>query len=289
MPIFARDFKNLNITSMKKLLVMMSCVLLTGCGISLGDDDKLDITSKFNGTWNIYEQISRNSDGVITYHAIPWGGLVASVKEHNMPVDWSGYESVQVEFAEPTKVETQILVSDRLSTWGKAGITKLTCYFDGQNVTSVDEVILQAADSGTVYVKSVRLSPVTTAWDSQTIWTGSCKFGNWENGFVVKPEQFSSAYEGDKLELVYTTDRSEPTVTYWQYKSIYNGTEDTLEGNESEQNNWGAVMVGKMSTACRFVLTAKDVKNLKEKGLFITGFYMNVTQVNLLRKGMSKN
>lgn len=272
---------------MKKLLVIVSCALLAGCGLFESDEDKLDITSRFNGTWNIYEQMSRNSDGVITYHAIPWGGLVASVREHNMPVDWSAYESVQVEFAEPTKVQTQFKIADRVSTWGKAGITKLTCYFDGQDVSSIDEVVLQAADSGTLYVKNVRLSPLTTVWDSETIWTGNCKFGNWQNGFTVKAEQFSSAYEGDKLELVYTTDRSEPTVTYWQYKTIYNATEETLEGNESEQNNWGAVMVGKMSTACRIVLTAKDVKNLKEKGLFVNGFYMNVTQVNLLRKGAS--
>ena len=30
------------------------------------------------------------------------------------------------------------------------------------------------------------------------------------------------------------------------------------------------------------MLTANDVENLQEKGLFVNGYYLNVTQVNLL-------
>ena len=81
-----------------------------------------------------------------TYDALPWGGLVADVKYRNMPVDWSNYESITFEFAEPTKVPTQIMVSDKLKTVGKAGISSLTCYFDGQDLKSVNEVALQASN-----------------------------------------------------------------------------------------------------------------------------------------------
>lgn len=272
---------------MKKLTTIMLVALLTACGIHLGDEDDTDLTSKFNGTWNIYESIERSVDGTITYYALPWGGLVGSVKEHNMPADWSGYEAVVVEYAEPTKVATQILISDNLKTLGKAGITSLTCNLDGQDVRAVDEVALQAADTTTLTVKRIYLIPNTAEWDSTPVWTGKCAFGNWEKGFVVKPEYFTSAYPGDKLEFIFTTDSSNPNP-YWQFKTIYNdGTDTTLEGNANELNDWGCATVGSKSTLYRITLTEKDVKNLKEKGMFVNGYYTTVTKCNLLRKGYS--
>ena len=137
--IFARNLKLIGL--MKTICVLAACALFASCSLNLHPDDENNLTSKFNGTWNIHEGIERNINGVITYNALPWGGLVASVKERNMPVDWSGYESITFEFEEPTKVPTQIMVSDKLKTVGKAGITSLTCYFDGQDLTSVASVV----------------------------------------------------------------------------------------------------------------------------------------------------
>ena len=37
----------------------------------------------------------------------------------------------------------------------------------------------------------------------------------------------------------------------------------------------------------RIHLTAKDVKELRKIGLFVNGFYNIVTQVNLLKRGVS--
>lgn len=267
-----------------KLISVMALALLTGCGINLGDEDDTDLTSKFNGTWNIYESIERHGDGSITYYALPWGGLVGSVKDRNMPADWSGYESLVVEYAEPTKVTTQLMISDNLKTLGKPGITSLTCNLDGQNVKAVDEVALQAADTTTLTVRRIYLVPNTAVWDSMPIWTGRCAFGNWENGFVVKPEYFTSAYPGDKLEFIFTTDPSNPNP-YWQIKTIYNdGTDTTVEGNASELNDWGCATVGAKSTVYRITLTENDVKMLKKTGMFVNGYYTTVTKCNLLRK-----
>jgi len=267
---------------MKKLILFSTLALLTACG-SGNSPEEQDLLSKFNSTWNIHEKFERNDDGSVTYHALPWGGLVGSFKEQNHPVDWSGHEGITIEFAEPTKVATQIMVSDKLKTWGKAGITSLTCNFDGQNVKSIDEVVLQAADTTTLIVKSVKLSPNDAVWEAITIWDGECYMGDWADGFVVKPEKFEEAHEGDKLELIFTTDKSNPKE-YWLFKTIYSGTENTLEGNENELNEWGCSSVGKESTAYRIVLTASDVRYLREKGLFVNGYYNIVTQCNLLHK-----
>ena len=271
---------------MKKLFGLMTSVLFVACGGGNPntETDDFTLTSKFNSTWNIHESMKKNSDGTITYNAIPWGGLVGVMKERNLPVDWSAYEAITVEFAEPTKVETQLLVADKYKAWGKAGITSLTCNFDGQDVTSIDNVILQASDSTTITVKSVRLSPATGVWETIPLRTLNCEFGDWENGFILQPESFAKALPGDKLEFIYTTDISDPDVDNWLIKTVYVDTDSTLEGNNNELNKWKCAPVGKKSTLYRIALTDNDIANVKEKGLFVNGRYVNVTQCNLLRK-----
>ena len=68
--------------------------------------------------------------------------------------------------------------------------------------------MLQTAHPTTLTVKRVMLSPATTSWDSTPIWEGECVFGNWQNGFTIDPEKFSTAMEGDKLEFIFTTDNN---------------------------------------------------------------------------------
>lgn len=271
------------------LLVMITFIWPSSCTLTLPwmhEDDEFDITSKFKATWNVHEKFETNSDGSITYQSARFGGLIGLVKEHNLPVDWTKYESITFEFEDTTKVETQLLIGSTMRSWARRGIKKLTCYFDGLDMRQVDQIVFQTADPTTLTIKSVKLSPATTSWDSTPIWEGDCKFGNWEGGFVIKPEQFSAALEGDKLEFVFTTDTSDPKRGYWLIKSVYNSTNQTLEGNASEQNQWGCTMVAQNATSYRVRLTAKDVKTIKKKGLFVNGFFVNVTQVNLLRKGI---
>ncbi len=271
---------------MKKLLTIMASMVLVACG-SNSDGDSLDLTSRFNGTWNIHEKFEKGDNGEIIYHAIPWGGLVGSMRERNLPVDWTPYESVSVEFAEPTKVGTQLLIKDRLRVFGKPGITKMTCYFDGQDVTQIDEVAIQSSDSSILKVKRVYLTPGSSVWDSTPIWEGHCVFGNWEEGFIIPGDKFLDAVAGDKLEFIYEVDRSDPKVEYWQFKTIYNGTDSTLEGNADQLNAWGCCPVGE-SGVLRIRLSENDVKELRKIGMFVNGYYNIVTKVNLLKKGVSQ-
>ena len=269
---------------MKKiLLISLATVTLTACRQEV-QEDKYDITSKFNVTYNIYENFETNDDGSITYYASAWGGLVGVMKEHNLPVDWTPYESITFQFAEPTKVETQVQISEEVKTWGREGISSLTCFFDGLDVRNVSEVLFQATDSTTITIKNVRLTPIASNWDSRTIWEDECHFGNWENGIYLPPEHFTNLSEGDKLEFIFTTDRTDFGRTYWQFKTIYATTEMTLEGNYNELNKWGCATVGRDATHYRIALTANDIAKLKELGLFVNGYYNIVTKVNLVRK-----
>ena len=270
---------------MNKLLTTITSLLLVACGSNTEGDD-FDLTSRFNGTWNIHEKFEHGNDGEIIYHAIPWGGLVGSMRERNLPVDWTPFASVSVEFAEPTRVGTQLLIKDKLRVFGKPGITTLTCYFDGQDVTQIDEVAIQSSDTSTLKVKRVYLTPGTSVWESTPIWEGHCVFGNWEKGFVIPSESFLNAQPGDKLEFLYEIDRSDPKVEYWQFKPIYNGTEKTLEGNADQQNEWGCTPVGE-SGVFRVRLTANDVREIRKVGMFVNGYFCIVSKVNLLKKGVT--
>ena len=58
----------------------------------------------------------------------------------------------------------------------------------------------------------------------------------------------------------------------------------TLEGNYNELNKWGSAAVGRDATSYRIALTANDIAKLKELGLYVNGYYVIVTKVNLLRK-----
>ena len=265
-------------------LSFIALASVASCGDST-PDDKYDVRNRFNSTWNILEKCEVDDDGIIHYTAQPYGGLVGSFLQNNLPMDLSDYESITFEFANPVPQPFQVGVANRFKTGGKPGATSLTCSFDGQNVTSVDMIVLQTCDTCTVDVKSIRLTPKdATVWEPEQIWKGECNFGNWENGFVVPAEMFASAYEGDKIEFEFTADHSSPDITYWLFKTIYSATENTLQGNDSELNKWGCASVDGKATIYRILLTADDVANLKEKGLFVNGYYVNVTAVNLLHK-----
>lgn len=267
----------------------MSALLLTVFGCSSGNDsDENPLMARFNSTRNIHETVEHNSDGTITYKSVQWGGLIGTVKEHNLPVDWSKYEAITIVFAKPTQVETQLLVSNKYKSFGKEGITELTCNFDGQDVSFIDDVTLQTADSSVIVIKDIVLTPVSGTWKTIPLKTLECEFGDWTDGFFLGPDLFKQAdlRKGDKIEFIYTTDTSNPDINNWLIKTIYGGgsTDSTLEGNAVALNKWGCAPVGRRSTKYRIPLTPKDIVKLNKTGVFVNGRYLKVTQVNVLRQ-----
>lgn len=270
---------------MRILWVIVVCATLMACA-SNSDDDGLNITSRFNGTWNIHEAYEKNNDGSITYHAISWGGLVASMREHNLPVDWSSYESITVEYVEPTPTTTQLKIGRKMRVYGKPGLSSMVYYFDGQDATQIDDVIIQTADSCDLKVKRVYLTPGASVWNATPIWEGEVNFGNFQNHIIVEAEQFTELQKGDQLEFLYTIDRSDPSIEYWNIKTIYKDTETALDGNADLLNEWGCASLGS-SGVFRVRLSDKDIKELRKRGLLVVGFYGIVSKVNILRKGVA--
>ncbi len=118
-------------------------------------NDTVDILQYFTYTWNSNEYLDFNDDGTITFHAQTWGGMCAWLATYG-PVNWSSYEKVVFEFADPTPVNTQILVEDA-HAWGEVGITKLECFFEGNYMNEVYQIALQTAAPATITVNRVYL------------------------------------------------------------------------------------------------------------------------------------
>lgn len=122
----------------------------------------------------------------------------------------------------------------------------------------------------------------SVATTSSQIWSGECVFGSWESGFSVPAEKFANASAGDVLEFVYTTD-PETTEKWWQFKTIFAGTQEALSSNKDELNEYDCATVASGSTSYKIVLNAEDIEKLKVTGLFVNGHYNIVTAVNLIQ------
>ncbi len=132
-----------------------------------------------------------------------------------------------------------------------------------------------------VVVSKVELESAVATTSTQ-IWSGECVFGNWAEGFNVPAEKFADASAGDILEFVYTTDTN-TKETWWQFKTIFSGTEETLSSNKGDLNEYGCASVASSSTSYKIVLNAEDVAKLKETGMFVNGHFIIVTSVNLIQ------
>lgn len=132
-----------------------------------------------------------------------------------------------------------------------------------------------------VVVSKIELESAVATTSTQ-LWSGECVFGNWADGFSVPAEQFANASAGDVLEFVYTTD-TETTEKWWQFKTIFAGTEDVLTSNKADLNEYDCATVASGSTSYKIVLNAEDIARLKETGLFVNGHFNIVTAVNLIQ------
>lgn len=267
------------------LLILIAAITMSACFFphSSDDDNTYDITEKFGLHWNADETVTKNPDGTITFHAKAWGGLAASMVSVDGPADFTPYESLVVEFSQPTTCITQLIVNERLLLWGKPGITKLDGLLYGSDVSQVQQVAIQFGEDVTVNVKRIYLTKASYEWESTQLWEGNCKLGDWSNEFTIRPEKFDIAVAGDILEIKSIKDNNSPDFGYWQIKTVIDGTDDALIGNQDNVNEWGCASIDKGSCSLLIPLTARDVARLQNHGLRVRGFYKVVTQVNLLQ------
>ena len=119
------------------------------------NNGQTEITSSFNYTWNNAESWY-NDNGIIVYNGKQWGGLATTVNSN-----WSNYDKLVVEFAEPITVPTQILIQgnnlNNCNTGYQNGIRKLELDFSGYDMSSVTQVAIQPGEDGTIKISKIYL------------------------------------------------------------------------------------------------------------------------------------
>jgi hypothetical protein len=107
--------------------------------------------------------MTTDNNGTIIFNAVQWGGLSCWLGD----ADWSPYEKIVFEFAEPTTMNTQILImtasDNNIPGTAPAGVNKIELNFANEDVTHVTQVALQAAAAGTLRISKIYLTRKSTA------------------------------------------------------------------------------------------------------------------------------
>ena len=172
--------------------------------------DIVDLIDRFTYTWNSEESLTHNDDKSITFNGVQWGGLAAWLADNDVPADWSNYEKLVFEFAEPTTVNVQGFVqttTDNILYWGNPGITKLECPLEGKDVTKVNQVALQLSDPATIVITKIYLVKKSGEEPAPEF---ALTFDPKDGTEVAVDDQITLTFDEEAFLLYYTTDGSDP-------------------------------------------------------------------------------
>ena len=168
--------------------------------------DIVDLIDQFTGNWNGAESNTHNADKSITYNGVSWGGLSAWFGQ----VDWSEYEKLVFEFAEPTTVNVQGFVqttSEDIKYWGNPGITKLECPFEGKDVSAVKQAALQLSDPATIVITKIYLVKKSAVEPAPEF---ALTFDPESGTEVEVGNEITLTFDDETFLLYYTTDGTDP-------------------------------------------------------------------------------
>ena len=146
-----------------------------------------------------------------------------------------------------------------------------------EKMATANEINIQGMN--VVVVKCV-LEINNSSTSSSSIWEGECNFGSWANRFKIDAAKFGDASEGDRVQFVYTTTKNE-SEDWYQFKTIFDGTDETLSSNSSDLNDYGCASVAYGTTSYSIKLNAADIEKLKTTGMYINGKDIVVTQLRV--------
>ena len=124
-----------------------------------------DLTRKFTGVWQNGESVNYNND-VLTYTSVQWGGMSYWIS--NEGENWSTFDKLVFEFAEPTPVKTKVCIETtnigNVDKETEAGATRIELDIKDKNVNA-KQVWFQAYDATTFKISKIYLvgeAPVAT-------------------------------------------------------------------------------------------------------------------------------
>lgn len=124
-----------------------------------------DLTRKFTGVWQNGESVNYNND-VLTYTSVQWGGMSYWIS--NEGENWSTFDKLVFEFAEPTPVKTKVCIETtnigNVDKETEVGATRIELDIKDKNVNA-KQVWFQAYDATTFKISKIYLvgeAPVAT-------------------------------------------------------------------------------------------------------------------------------
>jgi hypothetical protein len=173
-------------------------------------DNAVDLIDKFTYTWKDDESLTHNADKSITYNGVQWGGLAAWLVTDAGDANWSDYEKLVFEFAKPTTVNVQCLISTSTENhyfFGDPGITKLECLFGNRDMSAVMQAGLQLADPATIVITKIYLVKKSGEEPAPEF---ALTFDPQDGTNVEVGDEITLTFDEEAFLLYYTIDGSDP-------------------------------------------------------------------------------
>ena len=117
------------------------------------------------------------------------------------------------------------------------------------------------------------------------LWEGeeAVSTGNWAAGVSIDAKNFAGLTSGYALKVTYNDDSDSTTYKYHQFgfTSAPEGENTKLEGVDVTLNDYGCFELPAGGTYCYHPLSEKDITSLKTNGLYIGGYGVVISKVEL--------
>ncbi len=117
------------------------------------------------------------------------------------------------------------------------------------------------------------------------LWEGeeAVSTGSWAAGVSIGTKNFAGLTSGYALKVTYNDDPDSTTYEYHQFgfTSAPEGEETKLEGVDVTLNDYGCFELPAGGTYCYHPLSEKDITSLKTNGLYIGGYGVVISKVEL--------
>ena len=211
----------------------------------------------------------------------------------NVGADYSAYDNLVFEFAEPTSANGKITVeydgADATSVEFYANSTVAVLDLNPEGKGKVMQAYIQGPEGAKFVLNSVYFCtadlapevPTTPMGAPVAIWEGSNNLGvdwDWEATLLIAADKFAGATEGSFLELTFDENAN---ADYWQIAMNAEGLTTDLTSNAADLNDYGVADMSAGATSYKIRLNAQDAADLAQNGLRISGYGLTLTKVTL--------
>ena len=226
-----------------------------------------DLTRKFTGVWQNGESVNYNND-VLTYTSVQWGGMRYWIS--NEGENWSTFDKLVFEFAEPTPVKTKVCIETtnigNVEKETEGGATRIELDIKDKNVNA-KQVWFQAYDATTFKISKIYLvgeAPVATPivyYDPNGYLLGD------DNKVMFYSSSNTNMYGGTIIDLsedeMKTTQDGKTCLNLVKFKELADAGYHPISTDLKKWVKWQAACDGYYSD---WIVTLTEAKRIGDSG-----------------------